>query len=226
LQIALLNLMPEKIKTETQLLRVLGATPLQIEMTLQRPGSHESKNTPQEHLTAFYKTWEEVRHGHLTSVRHVSTEAVPSAFGLDPAGVSPSPPARYPADWCRTASIPRRVRCPLAAYAVGQRPAAVLGWPASAISRAQRRRTHRRGMAKRITTKDFAVFDGDSHVVEPPQLWGEISRAGVPHARTLGTVRGALSSTTLRVNASPSAASSSRAARLTWSRQPRGRRDI
>ena len=61
LQIALLNLMPEKIKTETQLLRVLGATPLQIEMTLLRPGSHESKNTPQEHLTAFYKTWEEVR---------------------------------------------------------------------------------------------------------------------------------------------------------------------
>ena len=61
LQIALLNLMPDKIKTETQLLRVLGATPLQIEMTLLRPGSHESKNTPQQHLTAFYKTWEEVR---------------------------------------------------------------------------------------------------------------------------------------------------------------------
>jgi len=61
LQIALLNLMPEKIKTETQLLRVLGATPLQIEMTLLRAGSHESKNTPQEHLTAFYKTWEDVR---------------------------------------------------------------------------------------------------------------------------------------------------------------------
>jgi len=61
LQIALLNLMPEKIKTETQLLRVLGATPLQIEMTLLRPGSHESKNTPQDHLTAFYKTWEEVQ---------------------------------------------------------------------------------------------------------------------------------------------------------------------
>ena len=61
LQIALLNLMPEKIKTETQLLRALGATPLQIEMTLLRAGSHESKNTSQEHLTAFYKTWGEVR---------------------------------------------------------------------------------------------------------------------------------------------------------------------
>lgn len=62
LQIALLNLMPDKIRTETQLLRVLGATPLQIEMTLLRPASHESRNTPQEHLIAFYKTWEEVRH--------------------------------------------------------------------------------------------------------------------------------------------------------------------
>ena len=61
LQIALLNLMPEKIKTETQLLRVLGATPLQIEMTLLRPASYESRNTPQEHLTSFYSTWQQVR---------------------------------------------------------------------------------------------------------------------------------------------------------------------
>jgi homoserine O-succinyltransferase len=61
LQIALLNLMPEKIKTETQILRVLGATPLQIEMTLLRAATHESKNTPREHLTAFYQTFDEVR---------------------------------------------------------------------------------------------------------------------------------------------------------------------
>lgn len=61
LQIALLNLMPEKIKTETQLLRVLGSTPLQVEMTLLRPASHTPRNTPQEHLTAFYRTWAEVR---------------------------------------------------------------------------------------------------------------------------------------------------------------------
>ena len=59
LQIALLNLMPDKIRTETQLLRVLGGTPLQIEMTLLRAANHESRNTPQEHLTAFYKTWDE-----------------------------------------------------------------------------------------------------------------------------------------------------------------------
>ena len=62
LQIALLNLMPDKVRTETQLLRVLGGTPLQIEMTLLRAANHESRNTPIEHLTAFYKTWDEVRH--------------------------------------------------------------------------------------------------------------------------------------------------------------------
>ncbi|HEY1794685.1 MAG TPA: homoserine O-succinyltransferase [Stellaceae bacterium] len=61
MQIALLNLMPDKIRTETQLLRVLGATPLQIEMTLLRAANHEARHTSQEHLTAFYKTWEEVR---------------------------------------------------------------------------------------------------------------------------------------------------------------------
>lgn len=62
MRVALLNLMPEKIKTETQLLRVLGATPLQIEMTLVRIGSHESKNTSKEHLLAFYKTWDDIKH--------------------------------------------------------------------------------------------------------------------------------------------------------------------
>ena len=61
LQIALLNLMPDKVRTETQLLRVLGTTPLQIEMTLLRAANHESRNTPIEHLTAFYKIWNEVR---------------------------------------------------------------------------------------------------------------------------------------------------------------------
>ena len=61
LQIALFNLMPDKVRTETQLLRVLGTTPLQIEMTLLRAANHESRNTPIEHLTAFYKIWNEVR---------------------------------------------------------------------------------------------------------------------------------------------------------------------
>jgi len=61
LQIGLLNLMPDKIRTEIQMARLLGATPLQIELTLVRVGGHKPKNTPEEHLLAFYNTWEEIR---------------------------------------------------------------------------------------------------------------------------------------------------------------------
>lgn len=61
LQIALLNLMPNKIRTETQLARLIGASPLQIELTLVRVGGHQPKNTSAEHLISFYQTWEEIR---------------------------------------------------------------------------------------------------------------------------------------------------------------------
>ncbi|GAP05962.1 homoserine O-succinyltransferase [Anaerolinea thermolimosa] len=62
LRIAILNLMPTKIATETQLLRLLGNTPLQVEIALMRTGSHQSKNTPEEHLQTFYRTFEEMKH--------------------------------------------------------------------------------------------------------------------------------------------------------------------
>ncbi|MAS12146.1 MAG: homoserine O-succinyltransferase [Nitratireductor sp.] len=61
LQIGLLNLMPNKIRTETQFARLIGASPLQVELTLVRIGNHRAKNTPEEHLISFYQTWEEVR---------------------------------------------------------------------------------------------------------------------------------------------------------------------
>ncbi len=61
LKILILNLMPTKIETETQLLRLLGNTPLQVDIELLQMASHISKNTPQEHLTKFYKTFDEVR---------------------------------------------------------------------------------------------------------------------------------------------------------------------
>lgn len=61
LQILLLNLMPTKVDTETQLARVLGNTPLQIELELIAPQSHVSKNTSQAHMLAFYKSFQEVR---------------------------------------------------------------------------------------------------------------------------------------------------------------------
>lgn len=61
LKIAIMNLMPTKIVTETQFLRLLSNTPLQIDITLLNTASHRSKNTPEEHLSAFYKTFDEVK---------------------------------------------------------------------------------------------------------------------------------------------------------------------
>ena len=61
LQIGLLNLMPNKIKTEIQIARLVGASPLQVELSLVRIGGHKSKNTSEEHLLSFYKTWSEVK---------------------------------------------------------------------------------------------------------------------------------------------------------------------
>lgn len=61
LKILLLNLMPTKIDTETQLSRLLGNTPLQVELTLIHTKSHQSKNTSQEHLLAFYKGFNDIK---------------------------------------------------------------------------------------------------------------------------------------------------------------------
>lgn len=60
LRIGLLNLMPNKIDTETQLARLLGATPLQIELTLVRISDHVSRNTSADHMAAFYRPWSDV----------------------------------------------------------------------------------------------------------------------------------------------------------------------
>lgn len=62
LRILLLNLMPDKITTETQIARVLGATPLQIELTLLRTGTYLGKNTPESHLIGFYQTFDDIKH--------------------------------------------------------------------------------------------------------------------------------------------------------------------
>jgi len=62
LQIGLLNLMPNKIKTEVQIARLVGASPLQVEFSLVRIGNHKSKNTSEDHLLAFYNTWDEIKH--------------------------------------------------------------------------------------------------------------------------------------------------------------------
>ena len=62
LEIVLLNLMPTKVVTETQLSRLLGNTPLQVHLELMHTTSHKSKNVSQEHLLTFYKSFEELKH--------------------------------------------------------------------------------------------------------------------------------------------------------------------
>ena len=62
LEIVLLNLMPTKVATETQLTRLLGNTPLQVRLELMHTSSHRSKNVSEEHLLTFYKTFDELKH--------------------------------------------------------------------------------------------------------------------------------------------------------------------
>ncbi|MDA9314786.1 homoserine O-succinyltransferase [Alphaproteobacteria bacterium] len=61
LKIALLNLMPKKIETETQIARVLAGSPLQIEITLVAVGGHQPKNTSRDHMIDFYKAWTDIK---------------------------------------------------------------------------------------------------------------------------------------------------------------------
>ena len=65
LRVLLLNLMPTKITTETQILRKLSNTPIQVEVELLQTASHDSKNTAAEHLEAFYTTFDAVRDEHF-----------------------------------------------------------------------------------------------------------------------------------------------------------------
>ena len=61
LKIGILNLMPTKIETETQLLRLIGNSPLQVEVVLIRPKDHVAKNTSHEHLRTFYTTFDAIK---------------------------------------------------------------------------------------------------------------------------------------------------------------------
>src|SRR5947199_10757983 len=61
MRIGLLNLMPNKIRTETQFARLLGATPLQVELTLVKMTNHVARNTPSDHIISFYRDFEDIR---------------------------------------------------------------------------------------------------------------------------------------------------------------------
>lgn len=83
LRIGLLNLMPKKIQTETQFARLIGATPLQIELSLIRMSEHKTKNTASEHMASFYRPFQEVKDEKLDGliitgapIEHLSFEDV------------------------------------------------------------------------------------------------------------------------------------------------------
>ena len=61
MRIGLLNLMPNKVKTETQFARLLGASPLQVELTLVKITNHVPRNTPTDHIVSFYRDWQDIR---------------------------------------------------------------------------------------------------------------------------------------------------------------------
>ena len=83
LHILMLNLMPKKIETETQIARLIGNTPLQVELELLQTASHKSSHTSEEHMLAFYKTFDEIRDNRYDGmvitgapVEHLPFEAV------------------------------------------------------------------------------------------------------------------------------------------------------
>ena len=80
LKILVLNLMPKKIATETQLSRILGNTPLQIELELIMTASHVPTHISAEHLLAFYKTFDDVKGGFVSIAKLAKMDIVPIAI--------------------------------------------------------------------------------------------------------------------------------------------------
>ena len=98
LQIGLLNLMPKKVQTETQFARLIGATPLQIELTLIRMSEHQPKNTSAAHLEAFYQPFRLARERKFDGL--IITGA--PIEHLDFEAVSYWPELREVIDWTQT----------------------------------------------------------------------------------------------------------------------------
>ena len=81
LKILILNLMPTKIVTETQLLRLLSNSPLQIEVELLQTATHQSKNTSAEHMLKFYKVFDDVREEKFDGMIITSANLSPTPGG-------------------------------------------------------------------------------------------------------------------------------------------------
>lgn len=98
LKIVILNLMPNKVETETQLLRLLGNTPLQVDIDLMQTATHTSRNTSKEHLLEFYQTFEQLQNHRYDGM--IITGA--SVENLDFTAVDYWPELCTIMDWSRT----------------------------------------------------------------------------------------------------------------------------
>lgn len=98
LEILIINLMPDKIVTETQLARMLANSPLQVKLSFLRTGTHTSTHTPEEHIGAFYQTLDEIRHNRYDGI--IITGA--PVEHLDYEEIDYWPELRDIFDFCRT----------------------------------------------------------------------------------------------------------------------------
>jgi len=173
LRIALLNLMPNKINTETQLARLLGATPLQVELTLVRISDHVSRNTSADHMASFYRPWSDVRDERFDGF--IITGAPVETLPFDQ--VSYWDELRAIFDWTQT-HVHRSLS---------------ICWAAQAALH------HFHGVEKHaLDRKAFGVFRHHNHVPSSPFMrgfsddfrvpvsrWSEVRRADIPQGRGL-----------------------------------------
>ncbi|CAA2160794.1 homoserine O-succinyltransferase [Methylobacterium brachiatum] len=158
LRIGLLNLMPNKISTETQVARLLGSSPLQVELTLVRMTDHVARNTPAEHMDAFYRPWSDVREERFDGF--IVTGA--------PVERLPFEAVRYWAELCRVFDWTRS----------NVHSCLTICWAAQAAV------YHFYGIPKRtLPHKAFGVFHHRNHAPASPYLRGFSDEFCVPVSR-------------------------------------------
>ncbi len=158
LRIALLNLMPTKINTETQFARLIGSTPLQVDLSLVRMSEHVSKNTSVEHMRAFYRPWDEIRHEKFDGL--IVTGAPIELLNFEDVDYWDELCQIF--DWCKT-----NVHSTLAVC-----------WGAQAALH------HFYGVPKHeLTEKRFGVFNHQNRLPGSPMMRGFSDRFSIPVSR-------------------------------------------
>ncbi|MGR3486184.1 MAG: homoserine O-succinyltransferase [Paracoccaceae bacterium] len=176
LRIALLNLMPLKIATETQFARLIGATPLQIELTLMRMTGHLSRNTDADHLAEFYRTAQDVMESGEKFDGLIVTGAPIEHLPFEDVTYWPELTRLF--DWAATHAHMTLGVC----------------WGGMALIR------HRRGVPKRmLDAKAFGVFRHANLAPQSPYLRGFSDDCAIPVSRWTEVTRADVEAAGLRV---------------------------